>query len=149
MSSKKGRRFKGKKEKINNKKVIIILILVIIVGVGIYFFKNNIKLLENNNETNKEISKSILEEKQYEQIKFTNITLKADNSASYFKCNVENLTDSKLEKQDVFIVFEKEDKSELARFKYVIDNIEPQGQSKVSIATTTNLSDAYDFHIEK
>lgn len=152
MSNEKGRRVKGKKKKANKKKIIIILLILLILG-GLltYLFKNNFKTLISNsdNETKKEISKHILEEKQYEEIKFTNITLKTDESASYFKCNVENMTDNKLKNQDIFIVFEKEDKSELARFKYKIKDIEPQGQEKISIATTTSLVDAYDFHIEK
>ena len=76
------------------------------------------------------------------------ISLRIDESASYFKCNMENTTDKKFNQEEVLVVFVKEDNSELARFKYNIEDIESKTEEKISITTTTSLIDVYDFYIE-
>lgn len=149
----KGRRFKGEKKKKNKNKIIIILLILVIVGGIVFYFSKDKKIFstekQNNSETNKEESSKLLKEKEYNEMKISDINLKVDDSASYFKCNVKNMTDSNLEKKEVYIVFENKDKKELARFKYVINDLEPNGTSKISIATTTSLAEVYDFHIEE
>lgn len=154
ISKKKGRRFKSEKRKLNNKKIIPILlvfIVVIIIGSIIYFFKDcmNQKTEESVEKKEEITSSKLLEEKTYKEMKIKDISLTIDESASYFKCNLENVTDNKFKQEDVFIVFVKEDNSELARFKYRIDLIEAKAEEKISIITTNRLTDAYNFYIEE
>lgn len=149
LSNKKGKRFKKSKKKTNKKKIVlVILVVLMIVGLGLYFSKNSINLGKRQNETKKEVSEKLLEEKQYKDMKIKDISLRIDESASYFRCNIENTTDKKFDQEEVFVVFVKEDNSELARFKYQIEEIEPKTEEKISITTTTNLIDAYDFYID-
>ena len=150
LSNKKGKRFKKSKKKTNKKKIILVMLVVlIIVGLGFYFSKNIINLkVKKQSETQKEISARLLEEKQYKDMKIKDISLKIDESASYFKCNMENTTDKKFNQEEVLVVFVKEDSSELARFKYHIEDIESKTEEKISITTTTSLIDAYNFYIE-
>jgi len=150
-TEKKGKRFKRNKKKVNKKKIITILLVLLIIGgigVKIYFSRDNINFASESGEGQKEISGKLLEEKKYKEMKVKDITLKIDESASYFRCNIENITDKRFESEDTFIVFIKEDHSELARFKYHIEEIETKGEQKISVTTTGNLVDAYDFYIE-
>lgn len=154
VSNKKGRRFKRKKGKSNRKKVItILLIAIVVIGIGsiIYFSKNNenSKTEESVEKKVEMISSKLLEEKTYKEMKIKDISLKVDESASYFKCNLENVTDKKFKQEDVFFVFVKEDNSEVARFKYQINLIEAKAEEKISIITTNRLTDVYDFYIEE
>ena len=149
LSNKKGKRFKKSKKKTNKKKIVlVILVALMIVGLGLYFSKNSINLEKRQNETKKEVSEKLLEEKQYKDMKIKDISLRIDESASYFKCNMENTTDKKFDQEEVLVVFVKEDNSELARFKYHIEDIDPKTEEKISITTTTSLIDAYNFYIE-
>lgn len=149
LSNKKGKRFKKSKKKTNKKKIVwVILVVLMIVGLGFYFSKNSINLEKRQNETKKEVSEKLLEEKQYKDMKIKDISLRIDESASYFKCNMENTTDKKFDQEEVLVVFVKEDNSELARFKYHIEDIESKTEEKISITTTTSLIDAYNFYIE-
>lgn len=151
LSNKKGKRFKKSKKKTNKKKIILVMLVVlIIVGLGFYFSKNIINLkVKKQSETQKEISAKLLEEKQYKDMKIKDISLKIDESASYFKCNMENTTDKKFNQEEVLVVFVKEDGSELARFKYHIEEIESKAEEKISVTTTSDLAEAYDFYIEQ
>lgn len=151
LSNKKGKRFKKSKKKTNKKKIILVMLVVlIIVGLGFYFSKNIINLkVKKQSETQKEISARLLEEKQYKDMKIKDISLKIDESASYFKCNMENTTDKKFNQEEVLVVFVKEDSSELARFKYHIEEIESKAEEKISVTTTSDLAEAYDFYIEQ
>lgn len=153
-NSKKGKRFKGEK-KVNKNRIIISLIvfivIVLIASVSI-FFRNptDIEVKEELRKEEIEIkSNKLLEEKIYKEIKIKNISLKIDESASYFKCELENDTDKRTSKEDICIVFLKEDNSELARFKYQITSIEPKAKEKINIVTTNRLTDAHDFYIEE
>ena len=153
-NNKKGKRFKGEK-KVNKNRIIIILIalvvIVLIASVSI-FFRNStdIEVKEELRKEEIEIkSNKLLEEKIYKEIKIKNISLKIDESASYFKCELENDTDKRTSKEDICIVFLKEDNSELARFKYQINSIEPKANEKINIVTTNRLTDAHDFYIEE
>ena len=151
LSNKKGKRFKKSKKKTNKKKIILVMLVVlIIVGLGFYFSKNIINLkVKKQRETSKEISAKLLEEKQYKEMKVKDISLKVDESASYFRCNIENTTDKKFNQEEVLVVFVKEDSSELARFKYHIEEIESKAEENISVTTTSNLAEAYDFYIEQ
>lgn len=151
LSNKKGKRFKKSKKKTNKKKIILVMLVVlIIVGLGFYFSKNIINLkVKKQRETSKEISAKLLEEKQYKEMKIKDISLKVDESASYFRCNIENTTDKKFNQEEVLVVFVKEDSSELARFKYHIEEIESKAEENISVTTTSNLAEAYDFYIEQ
>ena len=151
-SNKKGRRFKRKKGN-SNKKITILLVFIVLIGIGsiVYFSKNN-KNLETEESVEKKVemtSSKLLEEKTYKEMKIKDINLKIDESASYFKCNLENVTDKKFEQEDVFFVFVKEDNSELARFKYQINVIESKTEEEINIITTNRLIDVYDFYIEE
>lgn len=150
-SNKKGKRFKKSKKKTNKKKTILVLLVVLIIaGLGFYFSKNTINLeaKEQRESKKEEVSEKLLEEKQYKDMKIKDITLNIEESASYFKCNMENTTDKKFNQEEVFVVFVKEDNSELARFKYHIDEIEAKSEEKISVTTTTSLEGANDFYIE-
>lgn len=155
LSNNKGRRFKQTKRKVNKKRIFIIGIILVLVALsiasGLYFINYNANG-ENKEETSKEISKEIskklLEEKQYKEMKIENINMDIDESSSHFKCTIINITDKKYDGEYVKIVFKKEDNSEVARFEYHIESIEPGEKEEINMVTTTNLIEAYDFFIE-
>lgn len=154
MSNKKGRRFKSEKRKLIKKKMIIILlILIVIIGIvsASYFFRDymNSKPEETVEEKGEATSSKLLEEKMYKDMKIKDINLTVDESASYFKCNIENETDNKFQQEEVFFIFVSEDNSELARFKYQITPIKANTAEEISIVTTNRLTNAYDFYIEE
>lgn len=155
LSNKKGKRFKKDKNVSNKIKILIVFLLIlmfVIVGVFLMFLdKSNVNDLDQKEkyEEKQEVdSIKILEEKIFEEMKIKDITLEVDKYASYFKCNIENITDKIFEQKDIFIVFVKEDNSELARFKYHLEEISLNEKQKISIITTTNLESAYNFYIE-
>lgn len=147
--SKRGKRFANseKKTEISKKKVfIVILALLIIAGIGVAVFK--IQSSGNNNEEEiKEVSEQLLQDKEFEGRLVKNISLDIKENASHLKCDVEN-NGEKIDKQSIYIVFVKEDNSEIARFSYMLDEIPANETGKISLATTTNLIDSYDFYLE-
>ena len=147
--SKKGKRFveNKKKTEISRKKIIIaFIILIIIVGIGIIIIKNQNNAI-NTQKQEKQISQQILQDKEFEGRPVKNISLEILENASYLKCDIEN-NGEQIEKQSIYIVFVKEDNSEIAKFSYMLDEIPANEIGRVKLATTTNLIDAYDFYLE-
>ena len=147
--SKKGKRFADSEKKtgISKKKVfIVIIILLIIVGIGLIILKMQSNKTVNEEER-KEVSEQLLQDKEFEGKPVKNISLDIKENASYLKCDIEN-NGEQIEKQSIYIVFVKEDNSEMARFSYMLDEIPANGTSKITLATTTNLIDSYDFYLE-
>lgn len=147
--SKKGKRFveNKKKTEISRKKIIIaFIILIIIVGIGIIIIKNQNNAI-NTQKQEKQISQQILQDKEFEGRPVKNISLEIQENASYLKCDIEN-NGEQIEKQSIYIVFVKEDNSEIAKFSYMLDEIPANEIGRVKLATTTNLIDAYDFYLE-
>lgn len=155
LSNKKGKRFKrNKKNKSSKIKILIVmLVILVIVLVGLFFVyssKDDNSDEEQSYEERKQVaSVELLNEKIFEEMKIKDISLEIDEYASYFKCNIENTTDKTFEQQDVYIVFVKKDNSELARFKYHLEDILSNEIQKISVITTTILDDVYNFYIEK
>ena len=147
--SKKGKRFADSEKKtgISKKKVfIVIIILLIIVGIGLIILKMQSNKTVNEEER-KEVSEQLLQDKEFEGRPVKNISLDIKENASYLKCDIEN-NEELIEKQSIYIVFVKEDNSEMARFSYMLDEIPANETSKITLATTTNLIDSYDFYLE-
>lgn len=148
--SKRGKRFADNKEKteISKKKVfVVVIILLIIAGIGVMTFKMQSDENNNSEEERKEVSEKLLQDKEFEGRPVKNISLDIKENASYLKCDVEN-NGEKIDKQSIYIVFVKEDNSEIAKFSYMLDEIPANETGKISLATTTNLIDAYDFYLE-
>ena len=169
---KEGKRFKKEKRKeIPIKKIIItLLIIVIFVIIAVIFYfnkdKNNVIINENiesaNNTTsenknkskntieNVDLSKEMVKEKQYKNTKITNIKLSSDEQGiSYFECKIKNEANEILKKQDVYFVFLNENNTELTRFKYRLPELKQEEEKKVTIVTTTNITNSNDFRIEE
>ncbi len=148
--NKRGKRFANNEEKtgISKKKVfIVILVLLIIAGIGVAIFKIQSSGGNKNEEEIKEVSEQLLQDKEFEGRPVKNISLDIKENASYLKCDVEN-NGEKIDKQSIYIVFVKEDNTEIARFSYMLDEIPKNETGKISLATTTNLIDSYDFYLE-
>ncbi len=147
--SKRGKRFADSEKKtgISKKKVfIVIIILLIITGIGIIIFKMQSNKTVNEEER-KEISQELLQDKEFEGRSVKNISLDIKENASYLKCDIEN-NQEKIDKQDISIVFVKEDNSEFARFSYQLEEIPANEIGNIKLVTTTNLIDAYNFYFE-
>ena len=147
--SKKGKRFADSEKKagIAKKKVfIVIIILLIIAGIGIIIFKMQSNKTVNEEER-KEISQELLQDKEFAGRPVKNISLDIKENASYLKCDIEN-NQEKIDKQDISIVFVKEDNSEFARFSYQLEEIPANEIGNIKLVTTTNLIDAYNFYFE-
>lgn len=147
--SKKGKRFADSEKKtgISKKKVfIVIIILLIIVGIGLIILKMQSNKTVNEEER-KEISQELLQDKEFEGRSVKNISLDIKENASYLKCDIEN-NQEKIDKQDISIVFVKEDNSEFARFSYQLEEIPANEIGNIKLVTTTNLIDAYNFYLE-
>ncbi len=147
--SKRGKRFADSEKKtgISKKKVfIVIIILLIITGIGIIIFKMQSNKTVNEEER-KEISQELLQDKEFEGRSVKNISLDIKENASYLKCDIEN-NQEKIDKQDISIVFVKEDNSEFARFSYQLEEIPANEIGNIKLVTTTNLIDAYNFYLE-
>ena len=146
-----GRRFNEEEKKGNKKFIIFFFILIVIIAGGIYYFNNKPGLEKKEIATVQEsntISDELLNEKEFNGLKIKNISLDNQESASYFKCILENTSEAKYIGEDVYFVFIKNDNSELARFKYHIDDIEKDDNKKISITTTNKLVGASNFYIE-
>lgn len=147
--SKRGKRFANSEKKtgISKKKVfIVVILLLIIAGIGVIIFKMQSNKTINEEER-KEVSEQLLQDKEFEGRPVKNISLDIKENASYLKCDIEN-NGEQIEKQSIYIVFVKEDNSEIAKFSYMLDEIPANETGKISLATTTNLIDAYDFYLE-
>ena len=115
-------------------------------GIGIIIIKNQNNAI-NTQKQEKQISQQILQDKEFEGRPVKNISLEIQENASYLKCDIEN-NGEQIEKQSIYIVFVKEDNSEIAKFSYMLDEIPANEIGRVKLATTTNLIDAYDFYLE-
>lgn len=147
--SKRGKRFADSEKKtgISKKKVfIVVILLLIIAGIGVIIFKMQSNKTVNEEER-KEISQELLQDKEFEGRSVKNISLDIKENASYLKCDIEN-NQEKIDKQDISIVFVKEDNSEFARFSYQLEEIPANEIGNIKLVTTTNLIDAYNFYLE-
>lgn len=136
---------------INIFKIIISIILILIIlGIIIAFNKihDNDNLGEDFEYNVKKDIEILVKEKTYNDFKIVDINFEIDEYASYFSCKAQNITEDLVKGRDIFIVFIKDDKSELARFKYHLEDILIGEKTEISIITTTNLECAYDFYIE-
>lgn len=160
---KEGRRFKKEERERNNKKKITIFIFfIIILGVIVLLIanpeiikkegkeKDNKYVISTSTNLDINLSDEIVKEKEYKDIKITDIQLNLDEQGiSYFKCKIKNESNQILKKEDVYFVFLDKNNSELSKFRYRLPELQSEEEKNITIVTTTDITDSNDFYIEE
>lgn len=149
--------------------VIIAIIVVAIIATIIYFAVKNNKetdeqnsqkensLIDMNNTENAEIiegnkqntSEALVQNKVYEGMTITGINLSVYNGMSSFTATVENTSEKDYEGGIVVLIFTNQDGSEYARLEASIPEVKKGESTFIDAGTTSDITNAYDFRIEK
>lgn len=111
-----------------------------------YTKNENVQIKDNVKENN---SNALLKEKEFAGMKVKNIKLTASNGITKFLATVENTSNADFKNQKIVIVFKNKDGSEFARLNAYVGDIKVGATSEIDASTTSDLSNAYDFVIEK
>lgn len=111
-----------------------------------YSKNENVNIKDNVKENN---SKALLAEKDFEGMKVKDIKLTASNGTTKFLATVENKSSVDFKNQKIVVVFKNKDGSEFARLNTYLGDIKVGATAEIDATTTSDLSNAYDFVIEK
>lgn len=111
-----------------------------------YSNDTNVKIKDNVKENN---SKALLQEKDFDGMKVKNIKLIASNGTTKFTATVENTSTTDFKNQKIVIIFKNQDGSELARLNSYLGDIKVGSTAEIDASTTSDVSNAYDFVIQK
>lgn len=159
------------------KYILIILFLVIIIGL-IYFLiviKQNSTNIETEinynllnvgkdngniimqNETNAEvkdgvkrnISNNIKKERKYNDIIVKDASIEASGGMSQFIATIENSLNKDVQGGLVQVIFVNQDNNEITRIETYFPNLAKGETSTLNISTDIDLTNAYDYYIQK
>jgi uncharacterized protein YxeA len=99
-------------------------------------------------ERKENTSSALLKEKTIDGLTISEISLYALNGQSNFTATVTNNGTTTYGGGSIEIVFLNEDGSEYGRLQGYLPEIEPGASNKIDAATTSDLTNAYDFDIE-
>lgn len=119
--------------------------------VGKRFDMNNTENARIIGNLKQNISNKLLEEKNYFDLKISDIKLESDatTGVTTFMAIVENLGNSTHVEEPVHIILLKEDGNELATIDGIIGELKSGEKTELVSYTGTDLANAYDFKIEK
>lgn len=156
---------KRKNKGVNLISIIFIVAIIILVGL---FFKSVItknKEQENNtviNETEQEkyvqilsdgtkfnISSKLKENKKIESLEFKDIQLTYKNGVTNLLCNIENLSETKTDIQNVEIILLDENENIIYKLQGVIETMDAGEVKQFNTSITADFANAYDFEINK
>lgn len=111
-----------------------------------YTKNENVEIKDNVKENN---SSALLKEKEFAGMKVRDIKLTASNGTTKFLATVENTSNADFKNQKIVVVFKNKDGSEYARLNAYLGDIKVGATAEIDATTTSDLSNAYDFVIEK
>ena len=106
----------------------------------------NVKI-ENNEKEN--ISKELKKEKTYEGMKIKDIQLKTNEGVTQFTANIENSSGKDFPGETIVIHFTNKDGNEYALLNGIIPSIANGESNSIIASTTEDVSNAYNFSIQK
>lgn len=134
----------NKKKK--NQIVMIVIIVVIAVIVGIVVSKQLKTKEARNQET---IQKTLIEDKKYKGITFTDIKVTSSEESNHIVLNMVNNSKDTFNQEFVNIIFKKKDGTEIATIKAMIPDIEVGKSSKLDMVVSKEVLKSYTFTIEQ
>lgn len=111
-----------------------------------YSKTDNVEIKDNVKTNN---SSALNQEKEFEGMKVKNIKLEASQGTTKFLATVENTSTNDFAAQKIVIVFKNQDGSEYERLETYLGDIKVGKSLEIDASTTSDLSNAYDFIIEK
>ena len=105
----------------------------------------NVKITENKKIN---ISDKLSEDKKFEDLDITNITMVAENGASIFKAKVANNTDKDFKQKKVTLIFLDKNEKEIFQIGAIIPDILSGHSNEIKCVSMNDITNAYDFKIE-
>lgn len=106
---------------------------------------NNAKI-ENNVKIN--TSEKLSKDKDFEGLKFTNISLKEQNGVSNITATVINKSGKLFKEKNILFVFVNNNGNEMFEIPVLISDLGVEGQTQIDSSITEDVINAYDFKIE-
>lgn len=158
---------------------VVVVILILIAGLVAYFVTKNVKddenqneiqenqvvnnsdaevsLIDMNNTENAKVengvkentSSKLVEEKSYSGMTIKDIKLKTEDGISKLTAAIVNESETNFAGERINIVFTKQDGSEYAKLEAALPPVGSHKSNEIDAATTADIANAYDFHIEK
>ena len=94
-------------------------------------------------------SEKVKEEKEFNSLKILDGSIEASGGMSQFIAVVQNPYDKKIEEQIVKVVFVNQDGSQIAEIESVIPELEPKSENTINIVTELDITNAYDYYIQR
>lgn len=161
---------KNKRKKKLTRCIIFLIFLVIVMFIVFKFFikgnkeegkqstqikeENNLNINEKyvqllNDGTKINESEKLKKDKQFENLKLSNIQLKYKNGITNLLCDVENVGKKEIKEGDIIIILRDKEGQEIYRLDGFLEKIKPGEIKEFNTSVTADFSNAYDFTIIK
>ncbi len=95
------------------------------------------------------ISNKLKESKTFDELNISNINIETKNNETIVKADITNSTDEEKGDYGIYLKIVDDQGNEIKKIAGYISYMEPQGQARLSIKTSYDFANAYDFTIEK
>ena len=109
--------------------------------------EKNVKVLEDNTKLN--ISNKLNENKKFGELQLKDIQLTYKNGVTNLLCNIENISDKKVNMQEVEIALLDENGEVIYKIPGVIEDIEAGATVQFNTSISADFANAYNFEILK
>ena len=110
---------------------------------------NNTENAKVENGVKENTSSKLVEEKSYSGMTIKDIKLKTEDGISKLTAAIVNESETNFAGERINIVFTKQDGSEYAKLEAALPPVCSHKSNEIDAATTADIANAYDFHIEK
>lgn len=138
--------------------LIVIVLIIVISVVLINIIKTNKKSGKSENEiyvevledgTKRNTSNKLKENKKFNDLQISNITIEEKNNQTILKTDVTNLTNTNQGDYAIYIILKDDQGNEIKKIAGYLDHMNPHEKTELNIKTSYDFANVYDFAIEK
>ena len=106
-----------------------------------------VEILDDGTKVN--TSNKLRENKQFNGLKISNITIEEKENETILEAEITNTTSKTQGDYPIYLKIKDDKGKEIKKIAGYINNIEPNEKTKLKIKTSYDFANAYDFEIEK
>lgn len=106
-----------------------------------------VEVLEDGTKVN--TSDKLKEDKEFNGLKISNISIEENGNETVLKANVTNISSKSQGDYGIYLVIKDNEGNEIKKIAGYINYIEPNEETKLKIKTSYDFANAYDFEVEK
>ena len=106
-----------------------------------------VEVLEDGTKVN--TSDKLKEDKEFNGLKISNISIEENGNETVLKANVTNISSKSQGDYGIYLVIKDNEGNEIKKIAEYINYIEPNEETKLKIKTSYDFANAYDFEVEK